>query len=157
MRRAAAAALLLLAVAAPAAAQDIAFRGWGLRAGVGDDPDQFLFGAHVDMGEFIPNLRFQPHLELGFGDDTDVVALTAPVHYLFPVEEGFTLYGGGGLLLASVDRDDPRFGEEDSEVEIAPVAVGGLQWEAWEGDLFFELAASGGDAHDLKLVLGWTF
>lgn len=149
--------LALLGPPAPAAAQDIAYRSWGVRAGVGENPDQFIAGAQVNLGEFIPHLRFQPSFELGVGDDTTIVSVTAPVHYRFPVEEGFTLYAGGGISLASIDRDDPVLGQDDSEVEIAPVAVGGIEWAVGAGDVFVELGASGGDVHDLKLILGWLF
>ncbi|HKV10454.1 MAG TPA: hypothetical protein VJ725_20100, partial [Thermoanaerobaculia bacterium] len=108
MKRALAAALLLTAVALPAAAQDIGFNSWGLRAGVSDDPDQFVAGVQADFGEFVTNLRFQPNLELGLGDDTTIVSLTAPVHYRFPLEGSLTLYAGGGLTLGFIDRDEVR-------------------------------------------------
>ena len=147
----------LLGPAAPAAAQDIAFRTWGLRAGVGDSPDQFIAGAELNLGEFIPHLRFQPNFEVGVGDDTTILSVTAPVHYRFPIEEGFTLYAGGGVTVAAIDRDDPPLGQDDSEFDIAPVAVGGVEWAVGAGDVFVELGASGGDVHDLKLLLGWLF
>ena len=75
MRLALAAALLLAAAALPAAAQDIGFNTWGVRAGASDDPDQVVVGVQADFGEFIPNLRFQPNFELGFGDDTTILSL----------------------------------------------------------------------------------
>ena len=40
MKRLLAAALLATVLATPAAAQDIGFNAWGLRAGAADDPDQ---------------------------------------------------------------------------------------------------------------------
>ena len=72
MRRAAFVLAALFAASIPAAAQDIAFRGWGLRAGVADDPDQVVLGAQFNFGEFIENLRFQPNVEVGFGDDANI-------------------------------------------------------------------------------------
>ena len=47
----------------------IHLRGWGIRAGLGVDPDQLIVGAHWDLGEIVEHLRLQPNVELGFGDD----------------------------------------------------------------------------------------
>lgn len=158
MRRALAAALLLAAAALPAGAQDIGFNAWGLRAGVSDDPDQFVAGVQADFGEFIPNLRFQPNLELGLGDDTTIFSLTAPVHYRFLVEGSLVLYGGGGLILGLIDRDDVRDNEDDdSEFEISPLAVGGLAWPVGQSEISLELNLIGGDFPNLKLMVGWMF
>lgn len=158
MKRALAAALLLAAAALPAAAQDIGFNSWGLRAGVSDDPDQFVAGVQADFGEFIPNLRFQPNLELGLGDDTTIFSLTAPVHYRFPVEGSLVLYGGGGLILGLIDRDDVEGNEDDdSEFEISPMAAGGLAWPVGQSEISLELNLIGGDFPNLKLMAGWMF
>lgn len=149
----AAAFLALGALAAvPAAAQDIAFQEWGIRGGAADDPDQFLFGAHANFGEFIPNLRFQPSLEVGFGDDHQTLIATAPAFFRFPVD-GLTLYGGGGLALG-IDRDDVI---DDTEFVISPALAGGIEWPAAAGDLFLELGLLTGDLPNVKLIVGWTF
>lgn len=158
MKRAVAVALLLLAAALPAAAQDIGFNSWGLRAGVSDDPDQFVAGVQADFGEFITNLRFQPNLELGLGDDTTIFSLTAPVHYRFPIEGSLVLYAGGGLTLGLIDRDDVRGNEDDdSEFEISPMAAGGVAWPLGQSELSLELNLIGGDFPNVKLMAGWMF
>ena len=158
MKRALAAAFLLTAVALPAAAQDIGFNSWGLRAGVSDDPDQFVAGVQADFGEFVTNLRFQPNLELGLGDDTTIVSLTAPVHYRFPLEGSLTLYAGGGLTLGFIDRDEVRGNEDDdSDFEISPMAVGGVAWPVGQSELSLELNLIGGDFPNVKLMAGWMF
>lgn len=143
-------------LAAPAAAQDIAFRGWGLRAGVSDDPDQVIVGAQANFGEFIPRLRLQPNVELGFGDDHEILSLAAPVHYRFPIDAGVTLYGGGGIVLG-LDREDRPRGGTESEFLISPLLAGGVEWPAASGDLFVELNLIGGDLPNAKLLLGWMF
>ena len=159
MKRAVAAALLLAALALPAAAQDIGFNTWGLRAGVSDDPDQIVVGVQADFGEFISNLRFQPNLELGLGDDTTIFSLTAPVHYRFPIEGSLNLYAGGGLTLGFIDRDEVRGRDEDeeSDFEISPMAVGGVAWPVGQSELSLELNLIGGDFPNLKLMAGWMF
>jgi hypothetical protein len=152
-----AAALAAGAAAGPAAAQDIAFNGWGVRAGASDDPDQLVVGVQADLGTFVPNLRFQPHADLGLGDDTTILSLTAPAHYLFPMEGGFTLYAGGGLTLAWIDSDLPQDREDDAELEITPMVAGGAEWPVGPGELSLELNLSGGDLPGVKLLAGWMF
>ena len=141
--------------AAPAAAQDLAFQGWGIRGGVSDDPDQVIVGVHANMGEFIPNLRFQPSLELGFGDDHKTFTLTAPAFYRYPLNRTFTIYGGGGLVLG-LDRDDED-NNGGTEFVISPELAGGFEWPAATGDVFVELGLLGGDLPNVRLLLGWSF
>ena len=158
MRRALWAAAMTALLAAPAAAQDIGFNTWGLRAGAGDDPDQILFGVQLDMGEFIQNLRFQPNVEVGIGDDTTILSLTAPVHYRVPLEGDLTLYGGGGLTVGFIDRDEDGLDEdEDSDFDIAPMAAGGIAWPVGESELSLELNLTAGDFSTVKLAVGWMF
>lgn len=151
--------LALLALAPlPAAGQDIAFRGWGLRAGIADDPDQVVLGAQFNFGEFIENLRFQPNVEVGFGDDANILSLALPVHYRYAASRSLTLYGGGGLALGLVDVDDDRGGDDDgSEFDISPMLAGGLEWPMGRNQLSLELNVAGGDFPAAKLVVGWMF
>lgn len=158
----AAALAAALLVAGPAAAQypDLGYRGWGLRAGAASDPDQAVVGAHWNLGEIVDNLRLQPSLELGAGDDVAIVSLLVPVHYRFDVAADLTPYAGGGVLLAVIDRDDPprRRRDDDEDFDIAPVAVGGLELPVGRGqDLLFELQVGGGDAFDAKVLVGLSF
>lgn len=158
-------ALLLLALpalsaaAAPAAAQDLGYRGWGLRGGVSDDPDQLVVGAQLDLGEFLPDLAFRPHLDLGVGDDATVVTLGLPVLYRLPVEGSFTLYGGGGVAVGLVDFDEEegRRNDDGTEVEIAPMLAAGIEWPVGRSTLGVELDAAGGDLPGLKLLAVWGF
>ena len=159
MNRVRALMLCLLAAAAPTTAET-GFYGWGPRIGAGDDPDQILIGIHQDLGEFVENLRFQPSLDLGIGDDHTVVSGVLPVHYRFPSRSGSsaTAYVGGGLLLAWIDRDPPGRGGGDSDFEIAPILTGGVEWRVRRtADALLELQLPGGDVHDAKLLVGWIF
>jgi hypothetical protein len=160
LRLSACIATLLLA-APPLAAQGLGPRAWGLRAGAASDPDQVLFGVHVDLGEIVHRLRLQPSLELGAGDDVVTLQGLVPVHYRFATGGEITPYAGGGVLLAVLDRDDePGRGrrDDDEDFEIAPVAVGGIEWPLAGGRaLLLELQLGGGDAFDAKVVAGWTF
>lgn len=163
MKAAALFALFLLA-GTPSFSQDLGFRGWGLRGGLSDNPDQVVLGVQTDFGEFIPRLAFRPHLDLGLGDDTTVIALGVPVLYRLPIEGSFTLYGGGGLAVGLIDEDEedngPRNDRNDddgTEVDISPMLAGGIEWPIGRGDLGVELNAAGGDLPRVKLLAVWNF
>jgi hypothetical protein len=157
------AALLFLALGAsvtapPAAAQDLGLRGWGPRIGAGDNPDQILIGIHADLGTFVTNLRFQPSMELGFGDRHTIFSVTIPVHWKFRVSPDFTPYAGGGIIASFIDFDHPQRRRSGWEFDLAPMAAGGIEWHRGAmGTLFLELNLAGGDTHDARLWFGWTF
>jgi len=134
----------------------IHYRGWGLRAGVADDIDQVVGGAHFNMGEFIPQLRFQPDIQLGVGDDHTTLFITAPVYYRFRAGQKFTPYVGGGPTAGWIDHD--HGGNTDSDFEIGGKLTGGLEWPRSGGRaLLVELSAGFGDVHDVQAVVGWSF
>ena len=145
-------ALCVLASSAPAAAE-MGFFGWGPRLGVAEDPDQILVGVHQDLGEFVENLRFQPSLDVGTGDDYTIVSAVVPVHYRIALDTA-TPYVGGGLLLQWLDRDAPRR-RGGSDFEITGLLAGGVEWRVGENDLFLEIQLPGGKGHDAKVFLGW--
>lgn len=138
--------------ALPAAAQDLAFRGWGLRAGVSDNPDQFVVGAQFNFGEVYRDVRFQPSVDLGFGDDRKILSANLPVFYRYPASRALTLYGGGGLTLGYIDSD-----HEGSDFDISPLLAGGLEWPVAPGRLSLELSVAGGNLPAAKLMVGWMF
>jgi opacity protein-like surface antigen len=136
---------------------DIGWRGWGLRAGVADDPDQFLGGVHFNLGEFVPHLRFQPDVQLGAGDDHKTLYATVPVYYRFGTETRFTPYAGGGISLGFVDRDSDRHGD-DTDFEIGGKVTGGLEWPRPRNQAFLvELSLGFGDVYDAQIIAGWSF
>jgi opacity protein-like surface antigen len=137
----------------------IGFRGFGLRVGVADDPDQVVGGVHFNLGEFVRNLRFQPDVQLGAGDDHTTIYGTAPVYYRFEADTSFTPYAGGGVSVGWVDRDDAGPGNgDDSDFETGGKATAGLEWPMSSGGAFFvELSLGLGDVHDLALLAAWSF
>jgi hypothetical protein len=146
---------LLLAVslpALPAAAQDLSFRGWGVRAGVSDNPDQGVVGAQFNFGEVYRDVRLQPSVDLGFGDGQTVLSAALPVFYRFPASRTLTLYGGGGLDLGYVHRD-----HGGSDFDISPLLAGGVEWPVAPGRLSVELSVAGGNLPAAKLVAAWMF
>lgn len=160
--------LVLFAAFSAVQAEEMAFRGWGLRALISEDPDQLGGGAHIDFGEFAPNVRFQPSAEVAFGDDTFTLIANSMVSYYFPVGGQVTPYAGGQVSAAFYSLDDDcdgfgkKFGEpgecDDTEVEIGVMAVGGIELPLDGGTRFLaELQIGFSDLPDVRLVAGWTF
>ena len=149
-----------VAATLPTAAADIGYRGWGLRVGLADSPDQVIGGFHWDLGEWAPHVKFQPDLEFGLGDDVFVVDFTAPATYHWENLGGnVEPYVGGGVVVAlfSFD-DDPPGDDDDTEFEVGAEAIGGVEWRLASGsDFFLELSVGFGDIHDIEVVAGWIW
>ena len=137
----------------------IGWHGWGVRAGVASDIDQVVGGAHFNLGEFARDLRFQPDVQVGAGDDFTTLYGTVPVYYRFSTNTSFTPYAGGGLALGWVDYDGGAGATQDgSEFEIGAKATGGMEWPKADGQAFFvELSLGVGDVHDATLMAAWSF
>jgi len=152
MARAAASCLLiagLLSLAASRApAQELRVQAYGVRAGASldDDLTQFLAGGQVDLGRLADNVRLQPFVTVGVGDDAFSFLLAGEVHYLFPVDPARSRvepYAGAGLGLSHVNYDRP--GRDDDATEIALLLVGGVdvpvqRWWGWFGEVRFQIA-----------------
>ena len=136
-------------VACGAAFADTGYQGWGPRVGVADDPDQVVVGAHWDLGEFIPNLRFQPSAEVGFGDDVTTFALNIEALYMTPLPRSpWTFYAGGGPGVNVYDFDN------GSDTKAGLNVLAGLQHD---NGLFFEVKGGLFDSPDLKVGVGYTW
>lgn len=161
-----AACLITLAATAAFAAEaegetGVGFRGWGPRVGVSSDADQALVGAQFDLGEFAPNVRWQPSIELGFGDDKASFYGNFMVAYYFPVKAAVTPYAGGQVTAWLFDQDGPdnNNGFDDGfNAEIGVYAVGGIETKLKGGSRFLaELQVGVGDVPDIRVLAGWTF
>ena len=138
-----------------ASSPDIGWNGWGVRLGLADDVDQVLGGAQFNLGEFAKNIRFQPDVQLGTGDDFTTLFGTAPVYYRFDTSTSFTPYAGGGVSFGWVDNDRAN----DTEFEVGGKATGGLEWPQAGGQqaFFVELSLGFGDVHDASVMAAWAF
>jgi hypothetical protein len=114
--------ILVLSAAPVARAQEIGLTAYGLRGGVSLDDDlvQLLVGAQVDLGRLADDVRLQPLLTVGVGDDAITLLAAGEAHYLFPVEAGsrFQPYAGGGLGIHHLDFDNSG---EETEVALTLV------------------------------------
>ncbi len=150
-------AALIPALASADAYTDVGFRGWGPRVGLSVNPDQVHFGAHLDFGQFAKHIRFQPNVELGFGDDIDLFTVNAEAAYRFSQQwDVWSPYLGGGLG-ANIKRYDKSI-DKDTETDLGVNVLGGIEKGLSSGDRFFvEGKFSLNDVPDVKVTVGWTF
>src|SRR5437773_11293317 len=82
---------VMLACAPVARAQGIGFQG-----GATIDPNQVFIGTHFETGELMPNFRFRPGLDGGFGGNYSLASINLEFLYAIPLKSGWALYQGGG-------------------------------------------------------------
>lgn len=160
-------AAVLALVPRPAVAQDsIELTAYGARAGISldDDLTQLLLGGHLDLGRPWTNIRLQPLVTLGLGDDALSILAGGELHYLIPVdrtESRFDPYVGGGLALHHVNFDDDDLDDvDDDSSEVALLLTGGVdipvrQWWGYFAEARFLIA----DQSVFRLEGGvtWTY
>ena len=130
---------------------------WGIRVGLGTDPDQIIGGVNFLETKIANNVYLVPNAELGFGDDHVIVAGTAPVFYRFVTQSKVRPYAGGGVTIG-FDRKDKNDGGSETNLEIALQASGGVIWKLKSGtEMFGELNLSFGDLHEMQAMIGWRF
>ncbi len=144
-------AALVVLGARPAAAQTL---GYGVRAGVSVDPDQFYFGGHVQTEPLIDHLRFRPNVEIGIGDSTKLIAFNVEFAYFFPQSRPpWQIYAGGGPAL-NVINFDPDPGDGDTHAEPGLNMLVGVQHSK---GLFFEFKVGAFDSPDFKFGVGYSW
>jgi hypothetical protein len=142
------AAVSILAVAwvPPAAAQD----GPGVRAGLGANPDQFYFGGHYVTRPIWDQMRFQPNVEAGFGDDMTLIAFNVEFAYWMKLNRDWSAYVGAGPALNLISSDH----KDGTDVEPGLNVLAGFRYRS---GLFFEMKIGAFDSPDFKLAVGYTF
>ena len=148
------AAVMLLAVGV--AAQDSGPKpSYGLRAGFGLEPDQFVIGAQAELGRFAKVLRFAPSIDGGFGDNFTTVVFNADLRLdLLPLPKSEAVfYVDAGPTLLYIDHKD-----FDSDTEIGLSLATGLQLPMGGSNMYNIEARFGiGDIPDFRLLLGVYF
>jgi hypothetical protein len=155
-----AAAVAVAAAPAPASAADgPGFAGWGPRIGVTSDPDQIHMGLHIDVGNFADHIRFQPNMDVGFGDDVTLVSLNGDLACRFRSQwDVWSPYLGGGIAFQFWDVDNRGSRFDDSDTEVGLNLLGGIERGLSGGNRFFtELKLGLVDTPDFKATVGWTF
>ena len=132
--------------------------GWGFRTGATMDPDQFHVGVHLDLGQIADRLRFQPNMEVGFGDNLTVIAFNPELLYLFKLNTRWTPYFGGGPGINVYDWHNDRPGTGESDTRVGFNFTGGIETRTSQNRRFFiELKAGTGDIPSAKMSFGMTF
>lgn len=162
--------LLIVGLSTPALAQTatrsggggtsgLGWNGWGVRVGISDNPDQVYGGVHFDLGQFAKDVRFRPYIDLGSGDHATTMQAIAEVTYLFSKVQVWKPYVGGGAGFSYVHINNAPAGVDDSDTDVALMAVGGVETKLKSATKFFmELRAGlGDDDPDFKLGVGWTW
>ncbi len=145
-------AVLIIGIGSiPATAQEAV----GVRAGVSVDPDQFVFGGHLETRPLLERLVFRPNAEIGIGDDLVVIALNFEFAFKIDLDDqAWTPYLGAGPAVNIFDRDDDRRRRDDTSVEGGFNILLGVEHD---GGLFTELKIGALDSPDLKFLVGYSF
>ena len=146
-----AAGAVLLIASIPAAAQENA----GVRIGVSGDPDQFVFGGHLETSPLLERLVFRPNAEIGVGSDLLVIALNFEFAYKIPIDgKSWAPYFGGGPALNVIDHSNGRPGRDETDVEGGFNIMIGVEHQ---DGLFGEFKVGALDSPDFKLLVGYSF
>lgn len=149
-------ALSLLGGLRPAQADPLTYEGWGVRAGLSGDPDQFVIGMHMRLGELAENLRLEPNVDIGFGDDLTVFTLNPDLTYSVPVEGAGSFYFGGtlSLVFARFDAGD----DSNSDTDLGIAAIIGYLLPVTNEAIGIDLKLGLSDEYpDLKVMATYTF
>jgi len=121
--------------------------GFGLRAGVTAEPNQFHFGAHYITDPLVKALTFRPNLEIGVGSDVTTFAFNFEFAYSIIRRSNYSAYVGLGPALNIYDNGDTDTG-------------GGLNvllGVEHRTGLFGEIKVGAFDSPDFKFTVGYTF
>jgi hypothetical protein len=137
----------------PGIQSNIAF---GMRSGYTSwgGVDQVHFGAHLKLGEVLPNVHFTPNVEAGVGGGATIIAINGDLAYSFTefVTHPWNVYGGGSFALNFIN---PEVGESDTSIGLS--ALLGLERTfANEHQGLVEVRVGILDGPDFKLTFGYT-
>ena len=121
----------------------------GVRAGLSQNPDQFVVGAQAEVGS-LGLATIAPSIDLGFGDNSDLTAANLDLRwYLFPLPEtGIQFYAAAGPTAV--------FANSQSDVGLSLTAGAKIPMKG-KGRYNLEARFGIGDIPDLKVMLGILF
>lgn len=127
-------------------------KSFGLRAGYGTNPDQFVIGAQAVLGKTLGFMQFAPGIDAGFGDDMTTYLINADFRLLSfsPPGSPAGLYAGGGASLAVFDASN-----NDSDTEVGLNVVTGLTFPMGRNNEYnLEVRFGFADMPDLRILFG---
>jgi hypothetical protein len=143
----------------PVAAQDQSDHsavkpGWGLRAGMGLNPDQMVVGAQIGLNKLFKITRLVVSGDLGFFDNVTTLDFNGDLLIPFVIPDSkLGFYGGGGPTLALID---PSGGSSSWELGLSLVAGMRLPTNTKQ-DFNIETRFGIGDIPDFRLLLAIFF
>jgi hypothetical protein len=145
--------LILTAMICLASGSAMAQTGFGLRAGVTADPNQFHFGGHFVSDALAGNLNFRPNIEIGVGRDVTTIVANFEFAYRIPVpkKEVSAYLGAGPALVVS------RFGKSPRSSTHTGGGFNVLIGLEHKKGLFGEVKAGVIDSPEFKFTVGYTF
>jgi len=130
--------------------------GYGLRAGLGIDPDQFVVGIQTLLSKKVANVaRLAPGVDVGFGDNLTVIAFNLDVLILdlSPPKSSASLYAGAGPTFAYWKPDNG-----DSDLEIGISLIAGVRLPMGSRNRYNLEARFGvSDIPDIRILFGTLF
>jgi hypothetical protein len=139
--------------ARPAAAEPTLF---GIRGGITDDFDTLFFGGHVAFyPSSIQRLRFEPSLELGVGEDTDLLTLRANANFkiMFPVSRDAAFYPIIGPYFYYYSFDEDICGGDCDDTDFGLNLGLGFAFSGFGFDFVFSVP----DAPEFTFTVSYTF
>ena len=121
----------------------------GLRAGLSQNPGQFVIGAQAEVGQ-LGMATIAPSVDLGFGDGSDLTAANLDLRwYLFPLPQtGIHFYAAAGPTAVFVSSQ--------SDIGLSLIAGAKIPMKG-TGRYNVEARFGIGDIPDLKIMLGVLF
>jgi len=137
---------VILACASAARAQGIGFQG-----GATIDPNQVFIGTHFETGELMPNFRFRPGVDGGFGGNYSLASINLEFLYAIPLKSGWALYQGGGPAIVLERTTAGNL--HTTSTHAGTFLTFGF---AHENGFFTEFKLGGGHSPNLKFGVGYT-
>ena len=122
--------------------------GFGLKAGIGFSPTQFVVGAQYSLGKGLGIFRLMPNVHLGFGDGTSVDFNLDFLARVIAKDAGFGFYAGAA----------PTFTTWESSSDFGFTVVAGTQLPILKGHATNLEARFGiGDVPDVRILAAIVF
>ena len=126
-------------------------QGIGFQGGATIDPNQVFIGTHFETGELMPNFRFRPGLDGGFGGNYSLASINLEFLYAIPLKSGWALYQGGGPAIVLERTTAGNL--HTTSTHAGTFLTFGF---AHENGFFTEFKLGGGHSPNLKFGAGYT-
>jgi len=127
---------------------------FGLRTGLGLNPDQFVIGLQGAYGSAVGPFQFAPSFDLGFGDNMTTYILNGDLRLPISLPKSNSrVYIGAGPTIAVYDT---KFAGSDTEIGLS--LLGGIMLPMGSVNAYnLELRLGIGDIPDVRILLGIMF